>query len=340
MSVTAHSRPPSPELFFDVAGRSHDTAALKTALELDVFTAIGEGNQTTDALAKRCQASERGMRSLCDVLAVIGFLSKSGNQYALTLDSATFLDRRSPAYLGTALRFLTSPTLNRAMENLTEAVRKGGTALDGQGTVEPENPVWVDFARSMAPMMRMPAEGIANLLDAKSGKPWKVLDIAAGHGTYGITVARHNPNAQIVALDWPAVLQVAQENAQKAGVAARYRLLPGSAFDVDFGAGYDVVLLTAFLHHFDPAACESVLRKVRDALVPGGRAVVLEFVPNEDRISPPAAAKFSLTMLATTPSGDAYTFPELERMLRNAGFQSVSLHPFPGSPQSVVLGVK
>ena len=52
----------------------------------------------------------------------------------------------------------------------------------------------------------------------------------------------------------------------------------------------------------------------------GGRAVTLEFVPNEDRISPPDAAGFSLMMLAATPSGDAYTFSELDRMLRNAGF--------------------
>ena len=340
MSASTRPTPPSPDLFFDVIRRSDDTAVLKTALELEVFTAIGEGNQTAAALAKRCQTSERGMRILCDALVIIGFLAKNDGAYTLTQDSALFLDKRSPAYLGSAAGFLSLPVQRMAFDRLTEAVRKGGTALGEQGSLEPENPLWVEFARSMAGMVRMPAESIAELLGAKSGKPWKVLDIAAGHGTYGITIARHNPNAQITAVDWPNVLEVAKENAQKAGVAARHHLLPGSAFDVDFGTGYDVVLLTGFLHHFDLPTCEKLLRKVHAALAPGGQAVILDFVPNEDSVTPPSAAKFSLTMLATTPSGDAYTFAEYEKLARNAGFRSATLHTLPGSPQQLILAVK
>ena len=84
-----------------------------------------------------------------------------------------------------------------------------------------------------------------------------MLDIAAGHGMFGITIARRNPAAQIVALDWPAVLGVAQENAKRFGVADRYSTRPGSAFEADFGEGYDYILLTNILHHFDPAGCEN-----------------------------------------------------------------------------------
>ncbi|HEY1866196.1 MAG TPA: class I SAM-dependent methyltransferase [Candidatus Acidoferrales bacterium] len=330
---------PSPELLFDVARRYADTETLTAAIELDVFTAIGEGNATCAALAVRCQAAERGMRILCDALVIIGFLTKNENRYALTQDSALFLDRRSRAYLGTVPRFITSAASRQAFALLTEAVRKGGTALGGQGAMEPENPLWVEFARSMAPLMQMPAEQIAALLDSKAGKKSKVLDVAAGHGVFGVTIARHNPNAEITALDWPSVLEVAKENAQKAGVAGRHRLLPGSAFDVDFGTGFDVVLLTNFLHHFDKGTCEALLRKVHAALVPGGRAVILDFVPNEDRISPAATARFSLTMLAMTCAGDAYTFSEYQHMLDNAGFRSVTLQGLPPTPQQVVLGV-
>ena len=118
----------------------------------------------------------------------------------------------------------------------------------------------------------------------------------------------------------------------------RYHLLPGSAFDIEFGTGYDLVLITGFMHHFDVATGEKLLRKVYASLAPGGQAVILDFVPNEDRVTPPSAAKFSLTMLATTPSGDAYTFAEYERMLRNAGFPSAVLHTL--APQRVVIGVK
>ena len=163
-----------------------------------------------------------------------------------------------------------------------------------------------------------------------SGEWWRVLDIAAGHGVYGITIARQNPNARIVALDWENVLKVARENAQAAGVADRFSTIAGSAFDVDFDGAYDLVLLPNFLHHFDPPTCEKLLRKVRAALRPGGRAVAVEFVPNDDRVSPPMPANFSLVMLATTPAGDAYTFREYAEMFRHAGFthcENVPLAP-------------
>src|SRR5919202_1193284 len=159
----------------------------------------------------------------------------------------------------------------------------------------PELPMWEDFARSMVAMMRPPAEAIAQIV-GNEGAP-KVLDIAAGHGIFGITVAQANARAEIYAVDWKNVLAIAEENARAAGVADRYHLIPGSAFDVDFGADYDVVLLTNFLHHFDPPTNERLLRKVHAALTPGGRAITLEFVPNDDRVSPPVAAMFSLVML-------------------------------------------
>jgi ubiquinone/menaquinone biosynthesis C-methylase UbiE len=168
----------------------------------------------------------------------------------------------------------------------------------------------------------------------------KVLDIAAGHGMYGIALARHNPNAEVVAVDWKNVLAVARENAEKAGVSGRHRSIEGSAFEVDFGDEYDIVLITNFLHHFNAETNESFLRKVHRALKPGGRAVTVEFVPNEDRLTPKIPAEFSLLMLANTPEGDAYTFSELERMYRNAGFRSIQLHEIPPSPQRVAIGVK
>src|SRR5215211_7969809 len=99
---TSAAQQPSPQLFFQTVNAHQRTEALKTGVELEVFTAIGEGNTTAAQIAKRCQASERGTRILCDFLTIIGMLTKQGNQYALTLDSATFLDKRSPAYLGGA----------------------------------------------------------------------------------------------------------------------------------------------------------------------------------------------------------------------------------------------
>jgi ubiquinone/menaquinone biosynthesis C-methylase UbiE len=337
---TSAAQQPSPQLFFQTINAHQRTEALKAAIELEVFTAIGEGNSTAAQIAKRCQTSEKGMRVLCDFLTIMGMLTKQGDSYALTLDSATFLDKRSPAYVGGATEFLCSPMLTEGAKNMAEAVRRGGTAMENEGTVGPEHPVWVKFARGMAPLMMMPAQMIAKLVDPNANRKLKILDIAAGHGMFGITFATNNKQAEITAVDWKAVLEVAKENAEKAGVSDRYRTIEGSAFDVDFGAGYDLVLLTNFLHHFDPPTNETLLRKVRAALADDGRAVTLEFVPNEDRVTPPDAAGFSVMMLTGTPSGDAYTFAELERMFANAGFSRSTLHPLPPTIQQVVISEK
>ena len=331
---------PSPQLFFQTVNSYQQTEALKAAVELEVFTAIGEGNGTAAEIAKRCNASERGTRILCDYLCLMGFLNKEEQRYGLTTDAAVFLDQRSPAYLGGALEFLLAPDLIAGFKNLADAVRKGGTVLENQGTVTPENPVWVKFARAMAPMMAMPAQLLAKLADEKADQKLRVLDIAAGHGLYGIAFAKNNPLVEVTAVDWANVLAVATENAVSAGVAERHHNLPGSAFDVDYGTGYDVVLLTNFLHHFDQATNETLLRKVHAALADGGRAITLEFVPNEDRITPPESAGFSMMMLGSTPSGDAYTFAELEQMAANAGFARSEHYPLPPTIQSVVISYK
>jgi 2-polyprenyl-3-methyl-5-hydroxy-6-metoxy-1,4-benzoquinol methylase len=230
--------------------------------------------------------------------------------------------------------------LTEPFKNFTEVVRKGGTTMADGGTIAPENPIWVKFARAMAPMMALPAQLTAKLVDPTADRKLKILDIAAGHGLYGLAFAKNNPQAGLVALDWPSVLEVAKENARNAGVADRYSTIEGSAFDVDYGTGYDLILLTNFLHHFDPPTNEALLGKVHAALAEGGRAVTLEFVPNEDRISPPDAAAFSVMMLGSTTSGDAYTFPELKQMFANAGFAGSEMHQLPPSIQQVVISQK
>jgi cyclopropane fatty-acyl-phospholipid synthase-like methyltransferase len=219
-------------------------------------------------------------------------------------------------------------------------VRRGGTAVSDEGTVSDDNPIWVEFAREMAPLMQTPARLLADLVGGDTGQPLRVLDVAAGHGLFGITIADRYPRAQVTALDWPNVLAVAEENARRSGVAARYASRPGSAFKETWGGPYDIVLLTNFLHHFDIPTCEQLAAKAHAALAQGGRALTLDFVPESDRITPPSTATFALVMLATTARGDAYTFAEFQAMFAQAGFRRSEFHALPPTTQQAVVSYK
>jgi len=184
------------------------------------------------------------------------------------------------------------------------------------------------------------AAGLADLIALDQNRPTKVLDISASHGMWGNAFATKNQKAHIVALDWAPVLEVAGENARAAGVADRFSTIAGNAFEVELGGDYDVVLVPNFLHHFNAADCVRFLKKVHAALRPGGTVAIVEFVPNPDRITPPAAAGFSLIMLATTPEGDAYTFAEYSDMLAQAGFTAPIMHSLPASMNVAVIATK
>ena len=331
---------PSPALVFDTINAYQRTEALRAGVELGLFAQFAADPRTAAEVAAACGTDPRGTRILADYLTIIGFLTKIGDRYALTPDSAVFLNPASPAYVGGVFEFMLAPQLKDCFAHLGDAVRRGGTATSEEGTVSHDNPIWVAFARAMGPMMRLPAELLAGLIGGDRDRPLRVLDVAAGHGLFGIAVARHYPQAHVTALDWANVLAVAAENAKAAGVADRHGLLPGSAFDTDWGGPFDAILFTNFFHHFDPPTCEVLAKKAHAALAPGGRALTLEFIPDADRVNPPPTAAFALTMLATTARGDAYTFPEYDAIFARAGFARSEFHPLPPTTQQAVVSFK
>ncbi len=329
---------PNPALIFETLNAHQRTGALKAGIELKIFTILGGDAKTAPDIAAACKADPRGVRILCDFLTIMGLLKKQEDTYTNSPKAAAFLNEQAPGYMGKIAGFVASDEMLDTFRDVAGAVRKGGTLLPEGGTTKLDNELWVEFAKSMAPMMKPPADFIAAFLEQRlpAPGPQRVLDIAAGHGLFGITVAQKFSQAEIVAQDFEAVLGVASANAETAGVASRHSLLPGDAFQVAFEGTFDAVLITNFLHHFDEATCIALLEKVNACLNPGGLVITLEFIPDENRVTPESPASFALTMLTSTAHGDAYTFDEYRQMFEKAGFSHNELVQIPNSPQRIV----
>jgi len=326
------------------------TRALEAAVSVDLFSSVQAlgAAATSDKVAEKLSLPARSTRILLDFLTAIGFFHKANGVYSCTPSSATFLVKSSPAYMGGMVGFMLNPALEDSFKNLTAIVKAGHTLMDnGEGTMaKKENKgheVWVLFAKNMAPMAKMAGPVIASMppVMPDANAPLNILDIAAGHGYYGISFLKANKQARVTFQDWAPVVEVALENAKVEGVADRCDAAPGSAFDIALkDSHYDLVLLTNFMHHFDTETNVKLCKRLHTALKPSGRLVTVEFVVNEDRVSPPPAAMFALAMLASTVNGEAYPFSQLSKILSDAGFpktERVDL-PFPG--QAVLVSSK
>ncbi len=303
---------------YDICLSYQKTAAMAAAVKLNIFTVIGSSRLEAGHIAERTGCSTRGVRILCDFLCVIGLLEKNNGLYFLPDAAARFLDRSSPDCMADIIDFFGAPaTLSMVMDDPALYVRSGGAA--GVSHVSPDNPVWIAFAQAMVPFAAVEAKRTAAYITKKALQPRTVLDVAAGHGLFGIEVAKLRMEASVTAIDWPGVLEIAKQNAAGEGLSARYSFLSGNAFELDWGCGYDLILLANILHHFDPDDCVRMLQKAHRSLGARGSVFVIEMIPNPDRVSPPEQAAFAFFMLATTPHGDAYTAHEYEAMANRAG---------------------
>jgi ubiquinone/menaquinone biosynthesis C-methylase UbiE len=321
---------------YEAALAYQKTAALAAAIKLDIVALIGGGAATSDVLAEKTAASSRGIRILCDFLTVMGLLTKQDGAYSVAEQGKRYLDPSSPAWMGSSIDFYAAPEILRlVLDDPLSYVRQGGSA--GLAHLAPDHPVWHRFAKAMSPIARLAAKRAAVYLTVGPGSPVTVLDVAAGHGFYGIELAKAVPESVVTAVDWPTVLELASANARDAGVEERFRIVAGNAFEVDWGGEFDLIILANFLHHFSPEACATILRKVRLSLSPQGRACAVDFVPDDDRARTPTHAMFAFLMLATTPGGDAYTLSEYDEIAKAAGFLGATARPLRPTPQSLIM---
>jgi predicted O-methyltransferase YrrM len=213
--------------------------------------------------------------------------------------------------------------------HLTEVVQTGQPWRAANRATHGED-YYANFVESLFPGGAAAAHALGEHLEvAQSTKAVSVLDIGAGSGVWGITLAKQSPQVRVRAVDWPAVVTITRRVAERHGVADRLTTVAGDLFEADFGQDHQIATLGHILHGEGPDRNRLLLRRTFEALAPGGIIAIQEFVPNDDRSGPAQALVFAVNMLVNTEAGDTYPFREISEWLREAGFVETRLLDVP-----------
>jgi SAM-dependent methyltransferase len=300
---------------------------LQTAVELQVFDFLDQSPLSLEEIGSRTGASLRGLRALLNALVGFEFLTRTDvGLYALTPESETFLVRNKPAYRGDFFKFV--PRHIEYWLKLKDAVQSGEPVTMGDS--EKEVPEF--FRELVKPLFNInfaPATALASELKTIREID-SVLDLGAGSGVWGIVLATHFPQARVTAVDFPVVLEVTKQTAEKHGVVDRFRFSAGDLLTADFGVQHDVVVLGHILHSEGERRSRQLLAKVFNALAPAGTIAIAEWLVNKTRTAPPHSLMFAVNMLVHTDEGDTFSFEEIGSWLSEAGFRDARLLDAPG----------
>lgn len=328
--------PGSPMSLISMMQGAASTAALKTAIDLEIFTHIAHGDDTAEKIATAKKIPLRSTRILCDALVAFGALTKAKGRYANSPGAQALFVKGSPGYAGGMTAVAANPLIWHELARLTDIVKAGHTLLEDRSAEAEDNPFWQDFARGSRMMAQLAGPAVAETAATMfpDGAPKKILDIACGSGFYGFSALKRFPAARLVSVDWPGVIKHAQANAQQAGVADRVEFRPADIFSHDLGGGYDLVFAVNIYHHFSIEKNLELSRRLHAAAAPGAVLMIVDMVPDESRETSRFALAFALTMLIWTRDGDTYTLSDYRKMLEPAGFRDVKLVSISGPSES------
>jgi (2Fe-2S) ferredoxin/SAM-dependent methyltransferase len=300
-----------------------------TALELDIFTALVDG-ATAEQIGTKIHANARAVGMLLNALVALGLLSKSGDVYNNTPESARFFAQDSKDSHRNGLLHIAN--IWHRWSTLTDAVRSG-TCVPTDRDRSPESTR--DFIAAMQRNSKERAPRVVKALGTTGVR--RILDLGGGSGAYSIAYAKASPDVHCEILDVPEVVPLTGEYVNHAGVSAQVSIRAGDMREGDFGRGYDLIMLNAICHMFSEEQNQDIFRRAHRALEPNGRLVVQDFILNPDKTTPQHAALFSLNMLVATDSGASYSELDYTLWMRAAGFIEVSRINLPG-PSDLIVG--
>jgi SAM-dependent methyltransferase len=314
---------------------------LLSAIELGIFTELAKGPLDAAALTKRLQLHPRSARDFFDALVALGMLKRTGQRYADTAETALFLDRAKPSYVGGILE-MCNARLYRFWGSLTEGLRTGNpqnevkTGEDFFGTLYADPQRLEGFLKAMTGL----SVGSAQIIAKKF--PWKkyrtFVDVGCAQGGVAVEIALTHKHLTGGGMDLPVVQPVFEAYAQARGVAQRLRFHPGDFFKVLLPKS-DVIIMGHILHDWNLDEKIMLLRKAYEALAPGGALIVHEALIDDARKENAFGLLMSLNMLLETHGGFDFTGADCRKWMKEVGFKRTQVTRLAG-PDGMVVGFK
>lgn len=331
--------PVTPDRLMQFAFGYAPTLIIEAAIHHRVFDLLDAGAKSIDQLSQATGTSIRGLGILLNALVSLEFLAKDAEQnYALTPESAAFLVSTKPSFHGGLFRHTSSQLLPKWLE-LTEVVRTGKPATAINQEVAGSD-FFQQFVNDIFPLSYPAALALAEVLDvAHAEQVFNVLDLAAGSGVWGLTIAQQSSQVHVTALDWAGVIPVTQKNAESFGLSDRFKCIEGDLLTTAFGTGYHLATLGHIIHSEGETRSRQLLHKVFESLTPGGTIAIAEWLVNDHRTGPVNATLFAVNMLVNSEEGDTYSFTEISHWLMEVGFVNPRTVEAPG-PSPLILATK
>jgi len=314
---------PPPIQISQVGFGAWGASALTAAVELDLFDALKDGEAAAEAVASKLKLNQRGTALMLDAMTALGLMQKSGDRYKLTEISKAYLVKGSNLYLGEQIKG-SRRMMQEAWDSLPDRVRSGIPASE-VNKEEIAEQFFPQLADNIFPLNFSIAQLAAEKVVLQNlPKNARVLDVAAGSAVWSIPIAQSDESVRVDALDFPKVLEVTRKRVKQHDVEKQYEYLAGDWRGVILKPDtYDVILLGHILHSEGHAASETLLRKLHVALKHGGKVIVAEFMPNDQRTAPIFPVLFAINMYLQTTEGCVFSFSELKELLERTGYTGV-----------------
>jgi hypothetical protein len=320
--------------------------ALRTAVELDLFSALGEDALTASELGKRLELHPRGTYDFFDALVALKFLEREGDgpdgRYKNTPETAVFLNKRSPAYIGGMPEMLNA-RLFGSWNHLGAALKTGQpqseVQINGKSYFEElyaDESKLDEFLNAMSGLQAGNFHALAEKFDFT---PYRtVSDVGGALALFSRIVGAHHPHLTFTTFDLPPVAPLAQAEIDAAGMSQRISVVSGDFF-VDDLPQADVVIMGNILHDWNLAKKKRLIRKAYDALPDGGAFIVIENLIDDARRENAFGLLMSLNMLIELGDGFDYTGADFRQWCGEAGFKRFEIIPLTG-PTSAAVAYK